>query len=277
MSHKSISVIVVLSFLLIPQCIVNPKEAHSTGPFEIKISSDKEEYLTREPILVRYEIKNLTDSSIGLALSDLNEYFSILDDSGRERVNNHLAVDYFFPPDTLKPRQTLHGGQEIANRYQIREAGEYSCSIHFGGSNSNILRILIKIPQGDERKASDMLLEADSLAFCRLGFLMYQELADRYPNSVYAPLALAGAIRVYQYSDCEAMKKVIPVCRRLIENYPNSIYFMSAFTTMVEAYQIMKDKSGAKATMNSLIKKHPNTIISEEAKRRLEQIKKWKF
>ncbi|HVP36492.1 MAG TPA: hypothetical protein VMT04_05800, partial [Terriglobales bacterium] len=211
MSHKkSISVIVLLSFLLIPQCTVNPKEAHPTGPFEIKISSDKEEYLTREDVFVRYEVKNMTDSTIWLALSDVNESFSILDDSGRERVNNAVSILYTFRPDTLKPRQTLHGGQEIANRFQISEPGEYTCYVHFGGSNSNVLRILVKAPSGDEKKALNMLLEADKLAWSKdkkhggldsekaeLGFLEYQELGDKYPNNVYAPQALASALWCY--------------------------------------------------------------------------------
>lgn len=47
--------------------------------------------------------------------------------------------------------------------------------------------------------------------------------------------------------------------------------------SLTDVYEILKDKSGALATMDELIEKYPNTKISEEAKKRLGQIEKWNF
>jgi hypothetical protein len=75
----------------------------------------------------------------------------------------------------------------------------------------------------------------------------------------------------------EERRKILSVCRRLIEEYPNSNPFMSAFIELIDTYKILKDKEGAIKIMNELIKKHPDTKISEEAGKRLKQIEKWKF
>jgi len=155
---------------------------------------------------------------------------------------------------------------------------------------SNVLKFKIKDPERDEKEALELYLEAEKLKWARdedgrknplkreLGFQKLLELVDKHPNSVYAPQALYSAIGIYLYSyDLEERRKIIPVCIKLIEEYPKSYYFMSAFTELIDTYKILKNKEGAIKTINELIEKHPNTKISEEAERRLKQIKEWKF
>jgi outer membrane protein assembly factor BamD (BamD/ComL family) len=146
---------------------------------------------------------------------------------------------------------------------------------------SDTARFRVIQPQGREKEALDRLREIATLERPDTedsAFLEYQELADRYPKSVYAPKALDAAAGVYFYSqNLEQRRRVIPVCMRLIEEYPDSYYFILAFTKLVHTYEILKDKEGAIKTMQELIKKHPESKISERAEYWLERIEKWEF
>jgi hypothetical protein len=83
---------------------------------------------------------------------------------------------------------------------------------------------------------------------------------------------------VYFYSrDLAERRKTIPLCSKLIEDYPDFYDFAGTFTDLVHTYEILKDKAGAINTMKELIKKHPNTKISERAEYWLEKIEKWEF
>jgi hypothetical protein len=261
---------------------------------EIRIWSDKREYLIREPILIHYEVKNSGDSPIILSFDEFGEYFKIKDEKNSSYANMFL-VQYVLT-DTLKPNEFYRGRANISDRYRIIDAGEYTIFMEtpegdvLPVTKSNIIKIKVKNPIGEEKKVLDMFLEAERLEWARdkdgkkdftkreLGFQKYLELVDKYPKSVYAPLSLASARGVYRYStNLEERKKIIPLCIRLLENYPNSLYFSSAFMSLVDVYEVLKDKVGAIESMNELIKKHPNTKILEEAEKRLQRIEEWKF
>jgi tetratricopeptide (TPR) repeat protein len=261
---------------------------------QIRIWTDKIEYLTREPVFVHYEVKNITDSSISLNLMGLSDYFLIKNQDGREFDNRLLSYYAVMNPNTLKSSETYSDEEEISDKYGLIEPGEYSCFIqmppgHFSPSpetKSNLLKIKIKEPEGVEKEALELFLEAEKLRWVSdkdttkiaLGFSKYLELVDKYPGSVYAPKSLRTAWGTYTYSKSpDDRRKTIPVCIRLIEKYPNSHYFILAFTEIADTYKILKDKEGAINAMNELIEKHPNTKISERAEYWLEQIEKWEF
>lgn len=267
---------------------------------QVRISASKAAYLEQEPIILRYTVKNISDRTIKLTFLDLPYHFKINDQNGLTYPARFSIELGFVNTDSLIPGQEYKDSVGITDLYGVVSSGEYSCYFELPqglkeyvspGGKSNVIKIMVKEPEGDEKKALDMLLEADKLTFSRdeqrggrdlkraeLGFLKYQELADKYPKSVYAPLALASARGVYRYSNnLEERKKMIPVSKRLIEEYPNSIYFMSAFTSLVEVYEVSKDKAGAVNALNELIQKHPNSKISQEARRRLGQVEAWKF
>jgi len=233
-----------------------------------------------------------------LSFGMIAEDFVIKDEQGQD-YSTHRRGSFTGGGNSLSPGETHQTGGDIGGLYGIKSVGEYTCYIYtqpsavlnFGWTKSNTIKFKVIEPKGDEKKALNMLLEAEKLKYSRneqhggrdlkkaeLGFLKYQELVNNYPKSVYAPLSLSSARGIYRYSEnLEERKKVIPISKRLIEEYPNSIYFMSAFTSLVEAYEVLKDKNSAVNAINELIEKHPNTKISEEAERRLKQIEEWKF
>jgi tetratricopeptide (TPR) repeat protein len=224
----------------------------------------------------------------------LNDYFLIKDQDGIT-FDNRLSTFYaVMNPNTLKPSDIFSDEEEISDKYGVIDPGEYSCYIQmppgpFSPSpetKSNLIKIKIKAPEGTEKEALGIFLEAEKLKWTTdkdpekivLAFSKYQELVDEYPASVYAAKSLRSAWGIYIYSkSSQDRRKIIPVCTKLIENYPDSHYFTLAFTEIADTYKMLKDKEGAVKTMQELIEKHPNTKISERAEYWLEKIEKWEF
>jgi len=268
--------------------------SQASDKLQIKIWTDKNEYLTREPIYVHYEVKNITDSTIALNFEALKEYFVIKDQDDRIFSNRLTSFYAVLNPNSLKANTSYYASEEISDRYGMLELGEYSCYIQMppgpfspsAETKSNVIKIKVIASKGEEKKALELFLEAEKLKWTpdktpekrALGFSKYLELVAKFPTSVYAPKALRSAWGVYIYSkDLAERRKIIPVCRKLIESYPNSYYFILAFTEIVDTYKILKHKEGAIKTMQELIEKHPKTKISERAEYWLEKIEKWEF
>jgi tetratricopeptide (TPR) repeat protein len=276
---------IILQVLLLAIILVSfrfQKSASAGCPFEIKIRGDKREYLTREPIIVHYEVKNISDSAICFAFDNVKEFFNIKDQLGRGYANIDHG-DYFICPDTIHPNEVFSGSEGIDFRYRIIQPGEYTCFVDFFGCKSNILKIMVKDPTGDEKKALNLYLEAHELHWCKDkdpkkwegAFYKYLELAERYPKSVYAPMSLYTAL--FKAHVIKDKNKIISVCKKLIEDYPNFYYIDDTFYNLVGNYKVLEDKAGAVDYMKELIKKHPNTKISERAEYWLEKIEKWEF
>ncbi len=202
-----------------------------------------------------------------------------------------MAGNPFPPGETHRTTLDVHA------LYDVENLGEYNCFItvdtYYGALNSqriksNTIKFKVIEPTGEEAEALNMLLEAQKLARVdtNLGYphpgkeglavQMCQELADKYPNSVYAPMGLLTAVEI-RARWYEQRKRVIPMCVRLIERYPDYYYWSKGFSYLVEAYESLRDKEGAINTLNDLIEKHPNTKISERAEYWLEKIEKWEF
>jgi hypothetical protein len=139
-------------------------------------------------------------------------------------------------------------------------------------------------PTGEEKKALALFEEAYRLHWLcgdkdiekwEEVFYGYLELADRFPRSVYAPVALRLALgRGNIIGD---KRIVIAVAKKLIEEYPSSPYLALAFPYLVDHYKLLQDKAGAIEYMKELIEKHPNPEISEKAEYWLGRIEKWEF
>ncbi|MGB8658201.1 MAG: hypothetical protein WCE90_10530 [Candidatus Zixiibacteriota bacterium] len=276
-------VFIIIQMLLCAILFINfclQKSATAVCPFEIKIHSDKTEYLTREPISVRYEVKNISDSAICFTFDNVREFFNIKDQMGRGYANIETG-DYITCPDTIHPDEVFKGSECIDSRYRISQPGEYTCFIDFSGCKSNVVKIKVKEPVGDEKKALGLYLEAQKLHWCKdrdpkkweQAFYKYLELADKYPISVYAPISLYTAL--FKANVIKDKTIVISVCKKLIENYPEFYYIDDTFYNLVGNYKALEYKASAMEYMKELIKKHPNTKISDRAEYWLTQIQKW--
>jgi hypothetical protein len=282
LKKRDLLVVLIGSLVVILAGILYLEKSYASFPFQIKVTSSKGFYLSREPILINYEVKNLSDSAICLVFDEITEYFNIKDQLGRGYSNIGTA-DYASCTDTLKPDQIFKGYVDLKSRYRVLQSGDYTCYVDFYGSKSNVLTIKVKDPTGDEKKALDLYLEAQKLDWTRdkdarkweQAFYKYLELVEKYPNSVYAPLALDDAL--YKAHVIKDKNIVISVCKNLIENYPESYYVDDAFYNLIGNYKVLGDKAGAIAYVKGLTEKYPNTKISEKAKYWLEKTEKEKF
>jgi len=281
-------IIICLSLISIAFSFISPGEVKSAGEINIKIWVDKDLYLVREPIFVNYSIKNVTDSLLFLSFNEIEEYFVIKDQNGRFFGT---SVRGMYGGDTLLPQQTYSAWIEITSAYGVKQVGEYNGSLQmpsggffpYTGAKSNTIKIKVKGPTGDEKKALDLYLEAQKLHWCKdkdpkkweQAFYKYLELAGKYPKSVYAPMSLYTAL--FKAHVIKDKNIVISVCKKLIENYPESYYIDDTFYNLVGNYKVLEDKTGAIEYMKELIKKYPDSKISERAEYWLEKIEKWEF
>jgi len=266
----------------------------ASDQIQIKIWTDKKLYLTREPLFVHLEVENISDSTICLNCDQLTHYFRITDQKGKI-YSCYVITESWGCGDTLEPREKCHYAGDIAGGYGILDdhsksfsnyfpAGEYTFFIEMPKSSfsprtkSNTLKIKVDEPKGDEKKAMELFIKADTLHGSKRregAFSTYLMLGEKYPNSVYAPHSLRLALL---FSDViKDNKKMISMCKKLIEDYPDSHYMGVAFLYLVENYKTVEDKAGAIEYMKELIKKHPNTKVSERAEYWLEKIEKWEF
>jgi tetratricopeptide (TPR) repeat protein len=276
---------IILQALLLVIVLLNfcfQKRATATCPFETQIHSQKIEYLTREPISVSYEVKNISDSTICFAFDNVKEFFNIKDQLGTGYANIEHG-DYFICPDSIHPNDVFSGSECIDSRYRILKPGEYTCFLDFFGCKSNVLKIKVKDPKGDEKKALDLYLQAQKLHWCEdrdpqkweQAFYKYLELAEKYPKSVYAPLSLYTAL--FKAHVIKDKNIVISACKKLIEDYPEFYYIDDTFYNLAGIFKVLEDKEGAIEYMKELIKKYHNTKISERAEYWLKKIEEWEF
>jgi TolA-binding protein len=271
----SLCVMFIISFALASRII------------EIRIWSDKVEYLTREPIFVHYEVKNRGNSPIILSFGLFGEYFKITDEKGHSYAN--MLLGEYALTDTLQANKSYKSKEKISGRYRVVNAGEYTIVMETpqGGvspeTRSNTLKIEVKNPAGEEKKALDLYLDAQKLDWNKekdpqkweQAFYKYLELVDKYPKSVYAPMCLYTAL--FKAHVIKDKNIVLSVCKRLIENYSESYYVDEAFYNLVGNYKVLDDKAGALEYIRELIKKYPNTKISESAEYWLGKTEKEEF
>jgi hypothetical protein len=263
---------------------------------KVRVWTDKDQFLLHEPIPVHYEVTNTSDSiTFSPNFYETEEHFNITDEKGRgyhSHIRGLSMAGNPFPPGQVH-RSTL----DVHALHDVEDVGDYTCYIPVWTRHaclnserikSNTIKFKVVAPTGEDEKALNLLLEAEKLAGMdsalgyphpgkeELALKKYEEVANTYPNSVYAPMALLAAVEVHARW-YEHRRQVIPVCRWLVERYPDYYYWAKGFSRLVEAYELLRDKEGALKTMQELAEKHPGTKIAQKAKESLEKIDQWEF
>lgn len=131
---------------------LNQKGIRQSGKLTINISTDKEEYILGEPILVTVVVKNAgctpiwVSNEFSTAISGMTEYMDVkLKKVGGEEIGKRTlfaevpppAVDYlyeWFITDRLVLQLNMFLGSTqtlAAHGYKITEAGQYEISVKF--------------------------------------------------------------------------------------------------------------------------------------------------
>jgi len=171
--------------------------SQASEKLHLRIWTDKDEYIPREPIIVNYEVQNITDRIVRLDFWVLNMHFNIKDQEGKRYATELLIVTPGLEyPDSLRPGESYKSSKNITDSYGIISSGEYTCFLNNPSpqAKSNIIKIEVKEPEGKEKEALNLLLEAQSLASVdtnlgyphrgkeELAVMKCQEIVDRYPN-----------------------------------------------------------------------------------------------
>jgi hypothetical protein len=262
---------------------------------DARIWTDKDEFLSYEPIVIHYEITNNTPGPIVTTFIAYGEYFNILDQEGR-RCQNTLSGCYLFGADTIGPGASYTANEQVRSRYNVNLPGAYTCYMELPKGNSfpecseivksNELTLTVVEPKGEERTAFEMYRYADSLhwtykspkqkkAIREKAFYLYLDLVKKYPRSVYAPVALYSAIVMGNVPDDRLT--LINACHTMIEEYPESPYLVWTFSDLCDYYKALEDKTGAIEYMEYLLKEYPDSKISDRAEYWLAKIKAGDF
>jgi outer membrane protein assembly factor BamD (BamD/ComL family) len=158
------------------------------------------------------------------------------------------------------------------------------CFNDFRGCSSNVLDVEVIQPTGGEKEALTLFQEAYRLHWScgdkstekwEEAFHTYKELAEKFPGSVYAPVALRLALA--RGNVIEDKRVVIGVAKKLIEEHPASPYLALGFLYLIDNYRLLHDKVGATKYMKELIAKYPGSEVSTRAEYWLDRIENLEF
>jgi len=248
---------------------------------------NKEEYLLYEPIWLtirtdkiqkdsvssgKITIKNLTGKEYFAKISDPNPIiWSILDTTRKneftfdifvyfgEGENGKISARYFLPVDTY----TISG--------EIILSGDEKIS-------PNNISFSVKEPTRDEQEAYKLLMDGKRSYYSRgkkSALTIYDELANRFPKSVYAPQALYLKSTLFMYGENDERKiESINYLVDLINKYPESQEAFESIDKIMLVYFNMGKYDDGEKKLKELSAKHNNINYIKEIDKALQ---KWKI
>jgi len=242
---------------------------------EVQLILYKSEYLLREPIWVKITVTNVGKEKGWLYFTAVED-FRIKDSKNKEYPSN---VSTSGSPGTIKPGETWEDETNLLFWYGLPE-DKYRVywylppekyTIYFQLSNgirSASYEFEVLEPKGDELRAMTLLKESYDLLIERKwdkSTNKMREIYQKYPNSRYAPFSLLRTA-----STLEDFYK-------LIQEYPNSREAPRVINAITDIFKREKDKAGCIDSLNSLMKRFPNTDISKGAEKQLKILKEEDF
>jgi tetratricopeptide (TPR) repeat protein len=275
-----ISVFFFVAYMCFAQNTYSQDES-SKAHFQSQIFMYKDTYLLREPIWIKLTTTNVSVDTQEASLSGLTGMVITSDVGNTYRSHVHSGsyikypsfVPYTYDFDLLN----YYGEKEckIHVRYYL-PPGKYEI-YHQVLSNvrSNTFNFEVLEPTGDELEAMRMLKEGYELTYVQKkhasSIKQFKKIVDKFPNSIYAPLALRQQALRYNHS-LKNKREAISTYRKIVTEYPTSRMAIEVIGNIEVLYMNLKDREGCEKELQSLIKKYPNTEISKEAEDRLRKL-----
>jgi len=258
---------------------------------KVELQLNEKQYLVGEPIWVNCKVTNKGDKP-GKFYFENVDALRITDSKG---VAYQCSIAIERVPFTIRPGQVVEKESDLLYYYGIPEnkfklynylpSEKYSIYYelsHCVGSEtykiyakSPIDTFQVVEPGGDELKALNLLRESNNLLMekkTEQAIHKLDQLSKIFLTSNYLPLALFRKIIIYRIY-FEDFDKAEALSYDLIKRLPTSREAIRAVEVISAIYQNKKDKKGFWNAMNDLIKKYPDTDISREAEKQLEQVK----
>lgn len=258
---------------------------------EVRISTDKSEYLEAEPILCTLSFINNSDLPDSI---DYDKFFGLYyikvhDQKKKKHQYNGVHGDWIGGARyrLIKPNDTISDSFILSElfaktilSYSINSAPGYlTCgayTIQYNYSNnllSNEIVINIIEPTGIEKIVFDKLVAAYLINDMNHGHIdsifikqkHYYEIARIYPESVYWQEA------VFRYNQVSRWLNLaytdISINKEFIERFPNSIYVKHILINLCQAiYHYEGGESVVIIYLQNLIKNYPKSNVSMLAK-----------
>lgn len=250
----------------------------------IEIWTEKDVFLTQERIWIYYKVIN--NSEKGPRISPLIEHDFIFRDS----KGNKYDPKGFISVGDVKPMKkgevytafldmTDIYGELHAIRYGLFPPDKYTlqCIWKEAGYEpivSNTLNIIIKEPGGEELDALNLYREARRLLKIEKAYpeaeKKFDELVERYPQSVYAEKALGISIflRTLVLKD---RRIILKKSKKFLENYPDSPETRNVIHYLKRCYELDNNLEGARMYLENLYDKTPSEKLKKMIYKHLER------
>ncbi len=288
-NYKLINFLVIFGIIL----SINNTILAQDWNFEIKLS--KQSYILHEKIWLDATITNITSESIRtngiVAPNHLGFIIEIKDNSGNIIEYTGPVWSFASGPgtyliksgeyqykcfDLLKSFGDIKGTSGYLVQYQyfpFLPIGNYTVQAQFEGVTSNEQTFDVIEPIGTEKEALELMVDAWSLWKQRdndPSGRKYQEIIDKFPNSVYAETCLENA-RVYTDNTIEKYFREgiaydkIGLYKELLQKFPNSGNSIDWLNAIIHDM----DQAEKEKVINKTLENHPNTRIAKFAKQML--------
>lgn len=263
MQLKSVCKLTIIVILIL---LISELYANESFDAVVTISSDKEEYISHEAILINIEINNYGKPGLRLN-NNILEFFIITDSN-----NNRFSVNYHSYSDKsneMNIGETVKMQVNVISYYGMinDDTGNFSTYFPPGTYSiqyiyrypgyppieSNIISVSVKEPIGDEKLALNFLRQgwaAQKEKDIEKAVDFYQKVYGKYPNSIYASTAINEEFIISKLIRPD-ITKMLKLSQKMLEEYPESEH---AIRCMRAFYKIKEAKEGKNIAIEALNK-----------------------
>jgi hypothetical protein len=251
---------------------------------EVKLIMYKNEYLVREPIWVKIQVKNIGKEAGKFHFVTLDGL--VIEDSKGKIYPCNITWDY--SPINIEPNQTLENEFEVLlagyglpeDSFHVRwylPAEVYNIFYNLGkDEKSETLSFVILEPKGKELESMNILKESHNL-FIEKKYnkciTKLNQIIQEYSQSNYAPYALFQKVSLYKIGAIPDLDKTIDSYYQMLDTYPNSREAVQVLSYLAHYYRTKPDIPGLTDYLINSIDKHPDTEVAREAQKELAKIK----
>jgi hypothetical protein len=218
---------------------------------DIEIRTEKSRFITQETIVVYIKIINRDEDGPNIS-QKIHERLIIEDSKGVRYKNTIMSNIIGF--------QSMEKGEyetylEINYQYGIHNRADGSVSTYLPNDKytikciwkehrhepivSNTINIVISEPKGKELKVLRLFREANKYRKQKkwtIASNKYDEIYEKYPNSVYTPNALYNHCFIYKYI-LKNKNKLVYLKKQILEKYPDCYFNYYAIDYMIRYYK----------------------------------------
>ncbi len=274
MSCKSIYFGTLFCFLTVIHVVSVTAQSSEKKHIRYNLSTVKKEYSVYEPIWMEMEIENLGNVDIAVSKGKIL-HLEVISADGSKYRPWLLGSRY---NNKLEPGASVVYIDNISYRYGkmldslgfdfALPAGIYNISYKTYESakvlvESTQLTIEIKEPTGELAAAKALYEQGNRLKRkkeWKEAVQVFQQVADRYPDSFYAMKALSDNVTMYKYcvKDVDASLRS---AKYILENYSNHHEEGRLVDNITRCYMKKNDMNGARTYLDSLSKKTSNVVL----------------